>query len=181
MITIDLERFEAFIFDLDGVITQTASIHARAWKQLFDEFLARQAAQTGASFVPFDLEIDYRRYVDGKPRVAGVLSFLAARNIKVPMEELTDRTEQDSAHDLARRKDSYFQKILTQEGVQVFDSAVALRWMEERGKSFGSGGPSSRAVPVTSRRRPRTASPTGTVIGFPVVRTGTPRFSPAVP
>jgi beta-phosphoglucomutase-like phosphatase (HAD superfamily) len=77
MVTIDVERFDAFVFDLDGVITQTASIHARAWKQLFDEFLARQAAQTGAAFVPFDPETDYRRYVDGKPRIAGVLSFLA--------------------------------------------------------------------------------------------------------
>jgi beta-phosphoglucomutase family hydrolase len=134
MVTIDLERFEAFIFDLDGVITQTASIHARAWKQLFDEFLVRHAAQTGTPFVPFDLETDYRRYVDGKPRLAGVLSFLAVRGIKVPMGELTDQTEQESAHGLARRKDSYFQKILAHEGVQVFESAVALlRDARERG------------------------------------------------
>jgi alpha,alpha-trehalase len=84
MVMIDVERFDALIFDLDGVITQTASIHARAWKQLFDEFLARRAAQTEAAFVPFDPENDYRRYVDGKPRLAGVLSFLAARSIDVP-------------------------------------------------------------------------------------------------
>ena len=72
------------------MITRTASVHARAWKQLFDEFLARRAAQTGTPFVPFDLETDYRRYVDGKPRVAGVLSFLAARGINVPMGEPAD-------------------------------------------------------------------------------------------
>jgi beta-phosphoglucomutase-like phosphatase (HAD superfamily) len=60
IVTIDVQQFEAFIFDLDGVITQTASIHARAWKQLFDEFLARQIADTGVAFAPFDPEMDYR-------------------------------------------------------------------------------------------------------------------------
>ena len=87
MITIDVKRFEAFIFDLDGVITQTDSVHARAWKQLFDEFLGKRTTQAGAPFVAFDLETDYRRYVDGKPRIAGVLDFLAARGIDVPMGE----------------------------------------------------------------------------------------------
>jgi hypothetical protein len=75
MLVIDLGRFGASIFDLDGVITRTASVHARAWKRLFDEFLAQQAAQTGTPFVPFNLETDYQRYVDGKPRVAGVPEF----------------------------------------------------------------------------------------------------------
>jgi beta-phosphoglucomutase-like phosphatase (HAD superfamily) len=65
----------AFIFDLNGAITQTASIHARAWKQLFDEFLARQTAEAGVVLAPFDPEMDYRRYVDGKARIAGVLTF----------------------------------------------------------------------------------------------------------
>jgi trehalose 6-phosphate phosphatase len=84
MVIIDVRRFDALIFDLDGVITQTASMHARAWKQLFDEFLARRATETDGAFVPFDAENDYRRYVDGKPRIAGVESFLAARGITVP-------------------------------------------------------------------------------------------------
>ena len=79
MVMIDVERFDALIFDLDGVITQTASIHARAWEQLFDEFLARRAAQTEAAFVPFDPENDYRRYVDGKPRLAGMLIAFSRR------------------------------------------------------------------------------------------------------
>jgi beta-phosphoglucomutase-like phosphatase (HAD superfamily) len=74
-----VRRFEALIFDLDGVITQTASIHARAWKQLFDAFLSQRAAQTGAALVPFDLESDYRRYVDGKSRIGGVLARLSCR------------------------------------------------------------------------------------------------------
>src|SRR6516225_2012394 len=108
MVTIDVEQFEAFIFDLDGVITQTASTHARAWKQLFDEFLARQKAEKGIPFAPFDAETDYRRYVDGKARIAGVLSFLAARGISVPTGAPGDQTEQGTAHGLASRKDHLF-------------------------------------------------------------------------
>jgi len=122
MITIVVERFEAFIFDLDGVITQTDSVHARAWKQLFDEILGKRATQTGAPFVAFDLETDYRRYVDGKPRIAGVLDFLAARGIDVPVGEPGIRADPDTAHSLARCKDHYFSELLAREGVQVFDS-----------------------------------------------------------
>ena len=123
MIIIDVRRFDAFIFDLDGVITQTASIHARAWKRLFDEFLSRRAAQTGAAFVPFDLENDYRRYVDGKPRIAGVASFLAARGITVSTGAPGDQAEQETAHELASRKDHYFAELLTHEGIDVSASA----------------------------------------------------------
>jgi beta-phosphoglucomutase family hydrolase len=119
MVIIDVGRFEALIFDLDGVITQTASIHARAWKQLFDEFLARRATKTDGTFVPFDLENDYRRYVDGKPRIAGVTSFLDARGITVLTGALGDQADQETAHELASRKDRYFAELLTHEGVQV--------------------------------------------------------------
>ncbi len=126
MVIIDVGRFEALIFDLDGVITQTASIHARAWKRLFDEFLARRPGQTNAAFVPFDLENDYRRYVDGKPRIAGVLGFLATRGIGVAMGAPGDRAEQETAHGLASRKDQYFVELLTHEGVRAFASAEPL-------------------------------------------------------
>jgi beta-phosphoglucomutase family hydrolase len=126
MVIIDVKRFEALIFDLDGVITQTASIHAQAWKQLFDAFLSQRAAQTGAAFVPFDLESDYRRYVDGKSRIGGVLGFLAARSIDVDMGAPGDPAELETAHGLGSRKDRYFVELLTREGVHVSDSAVAL-------------------------------------------------------
>lgn len=125
MIIIDVERFGAFVFDLDGVITQTASIHARAWKQLFDEFLIRQAGPTGA-YLPFDPETDYRRYVDGKPRVAGLMSFLASRGIEVPLGKLGDQVDQLTAQGLANRKDHYFAQLLAREGVQVFALSVTL-------------------------------------------------------
>ncbi len=126
MVVIDVERFEALIFDLDGVITQTASIHARAWKRLFDEFLSRRVTQADAAFVPFDLENDYRRYVDGKPRIAGVTSFLAARGITLPMGAPGDQAEQETAHGLASRKDHYFVELLAREGVRVIASAESL-------------------------------------------------------
>ena len=113
MVIIDVSRFEALIFDLDGVITQTASLHARAWKQLFDEFLARRVTEADGTFVPFDLENDYRRYVDGKPRIAGLASFLSARGITVPTGAPRDQADQKTAHGLASRKDHYFAELLT--------------------------------------------------------------------
>ncbi len=125
MVTINVEQFDAFLFDLDGVITETASIHARAWKRLFDELLARQAGSTGA-FRPFDPETDYRRYVDGKPRVAGLLSFLASRGIEVPEGKPGDRAEQGTAQGLAGRKDQFFAELLAREGVHAFASSVSL-------------------------------------------------------
>jgi beta-phosphoglucomutase family hydrolase len=134
MVTIDVKQFVAFIFDLDGVVTQTASLHARAWQQLFDEFLGQHARQTHTEFVPFEPEADYRRYVDGKSRLDGILSFLAARSIDVPMGEPRDQPEQVTAHGLASRKDHYFVELLAREGVQVFGPAlVLLREARRRG------------------------------------------------
>ena len=89
-------------------------------------FCARRAAQTGAAFVPFDLKNDYRRYVDGKPRIAGVASFLAARGITVSTGAPGDQAEQETAHELASRKDHYFAELLTHEGVDVSASAESL-------------------------------------------------------
>jgi alpha,alpha-trehalase len=126
MLVIELATFEAFVFDLDGVITRTASVHARAWKKLFDEYLASRAARTGEPFVPFDLDADYRQYVDGKPRRAGAQSFLAARGLEVPRGTPGDDAGQETVHGLAKRKDRYFLELVAREGVEVFDSAVAL-------------------------------------------------------
>jgi alpha,alpha-trehalase len=126
MVIIDAERFEALILDLDGVVTETASLHARAWKRLFDEFLARKAAQEGAAFTPFDLEADYQHYVDGKPRIAGLLSFLTARGVDLPMGTPGDDAEQVTIHGLAARKDRYFVELLAQEGIQAIAPTVAL-------------------------------------------------------
>ena len=72
VVTLSPRDYDAVLFDLDGVLTDTASVHAAAWKRLFDEFLQQRATETGEPFVPFDIKEDYRRYVDGKPREAGV-------------------------------------------------------------------------------------------------------------
>ena len=74
----------AFLFDLDGVLTQTAKVHAAAWKEVFDDFLEERADQTGETFVPFEIASDYGPYVDGKLREDGVRSFLASRGIELP-------------------------------------------------------------------------------------------------
>lgn len=120
---INLQKFDAFLFDLDGVITRTAAVHAAAWKRLFDDFLAAHAGEGAA---PFDPVADYRRYVDGKPRAAGVRSFLAARGIELPAGTPADDAEQPTVHGLGKRKNRYFLALLDREGVRVFDSAVAL-------------------------------------------------------
>ncbi len=123
MLVIDLARFDAFLFDLDGVITRTAALHAAAWKRLFDEYLA---AHVGETFVPFDVETDYRRYVDGKPRTAGVRSFLAARGIELPPGTPSDDAARDTVHGLGKRKNRYFLALLDRQGVRVYESAVTL-------------------------------------------------------
>src|SRR5690349_21960368 len=78
------DQFDAVLLDLDGVITDTASIHAACWKQMFDEYLQNRATRKGEAFCPFDLATDYRLYVDGKPRYDGVRDFLMSRNIQLP-------------------------------------------------------------------------------------------------
>lgn len=83
-VTISPQDYDAVLFDLDGVLTKTAIVHAAAWKKLFDGFLEQRAAQAGEPFVPFDIETDYLRYVDGKPRHDGVADFLASRGIRLP-------------------------------------------------------------------------------------------------
>ena len=133
MVNIEVKRFEAFIFDLDGVITRTASLHARAWQGLFDAFLRQQARKTGIAFAPFDPERDYHLYVDGKPRLDGISSFLAARGIDLLIGVPGDQPGQATVHGLANRKDDYFVELLAREGIQVFDSALALL-QEARGR-----------------------------------------------
>src|SRR6516164_7911236 len=78
------DQYDAVLLDLDGVITDTANLHAASWKQMFDEYLLKRATQRGETFRPFDLATDYRLYVDGKPRFDGVRDFLASRNIPLP-------------------------------------------------------------------------------------------------
>ncbi|HEY1753563.1 MAG TPA: beta-phosphoglucomutase family hydrolase [Caulobacteraceae bacterium] len=123
---IDPIRFEAAVFDLDGVLTGTAEIHAEAWKRLFDDFLAKQAAASGKPLQPFDPKRDYLAYVDGRPRSDGVRTFLAARGITVPEGEAGDPPDAVTVRSLGARKDAYFLERLAKSGVKVFADAQPL-------------------------------------------------------
>ena len=108
------EGITALLFDLDGVITQTAKLHAAAWKEMFDAFLRERAEQTGEPFEEFTPS-DYDRYVDGRPRYDGVRTFLVARGIE-PEEELVRR--------LGDRKNDLVRKLIRERGVEVYDSSL---------------------------------------------------------
>jgi len=117
-------RISACLFDLDGVITRTADLHARAWRAMFDDFLQRRSAATGEPFVPFDLDNDYRDYVDGRPRVDGARAFLESRHIVVAQGSETDPPTADTVIGLSRRKDALFLELLKSEGVVVYEDAA---------------------------------------------------------
>jgi beta-phosphoglucomutase family hydrolase len=126
--------FDAVLFDLDGVVTRTADLHAAAWAELFDDVLRRRAAEGGEPFRPFDREADYLAYVDGKPRHEGVRSFLGARGIALPEGDPTDGPKAATVHGLGARKDACFKRRLRREGVEVFASTLNLiRALRERG------------------------------------------------
>ena len=108
------DRIQGCLFDLDGVLTDTASVHERAWKTMFDEYLRARAASTGEPFVPFDASADYETYVDGKPRDDGMRSFLASRDITV---------DDDAISDMGGRKNHLFLKHLRTDGVTVFEGS----------------------------------------------------------
>jgi alpha,alpha-trehalase len=131
---ISIPDAEAAIFDLDGVITRTAGIHARAWKELFDDYLARHAAQEDEPFQPFDAVEDYRRYVDGKPRYEGVRSFLESRGIILTYGAPDDPPDRETICGLGNRKNDLFRERIHREGVEVFESSVAfIRALRSRG------------------------------------------------
>jgi beta-phosphoglucomutase family hydrolase len=127
------ERFDAVLFDLDGVLTDTARIHAACWKTMFDAFLEARSAEGGERFAPFEIESDYRQYVDGKPRLEGVRDFLRSRGIELPEGSPDAPAEEDSLHGLGNRKDLLVQRALASGKVEAFPGAVAwLRWLHER-------------------------------------------------
>jgi alpha,alpha-trehalase len=143
------EEFDAAIFDLDGVITQTARVHAAAWKQLFDDFLSKRAGQTGEPFRPFDTETDYPEYVDGKPRFDGIDSFLRSRGIELPWGEPSDGEDEATVCGLGNRKNRYFHERLERDGVDVFESSVRLvKALREAGIKTAIGSSSRNAAAV---------------------------------
>jgi beta-phosphoglucomutase family hydrolase len=118
---LSLDRVEAVIFDTDGVITDTARVHATAWKTVFDAFLRTHSAACREKFRPFDVRADYLRYVDGKPRLDGIRSFLAARGIEPPPDEAAEIIEA-----IGQRKDALFLEQIRRYGVAAYPSTVRL-------------------------------------------------------
>jgi len=114
----------ACLFDLDGVLTQTARVHARVWKDMFDAFLKARADRGEEPFRPFDEVGDYDEYVDGKPREEGVSSFLAARHITLPEGSEDDPPEADTVHGLGNRKDMLFLQVIRTDGVEAYEGSV---------------------------------------------------------
>ena len=122
----DLGVYDAWLFDMDGVLTDTASVHAAAWKQTFDEFLKAESSRTGTTYAPFDAESDYERYVDGEPREDGVRNFLEARSVKLPEGADDDAPDKRTVKGVGNRKNELFLTAMKRDGVKVFDGAVAL-------------------------------------------------------
>jgi beta-phosphoglucomutase family hydrolase len=124
----------ALLFDLDGVLTQTAKVHAAAWKQTFDEFLRQRAQESGTQFVPFDEIADYDEYVDGKPREDGVRSFLSSRGINLPEGSADDPPDAETIHGVGNNKNERVLKLIHEQGVEVYDGSVRyVRAVKEAG------------------------------------------------
>ena len=118
------EGIAACLFDLDGVLTQTAKIHAQAWKQMFDDFLRDWAERTGEPFHEFDRPTDYDEYVDGKPRLEGVASFLESRGIHLPMGSPQDPPDAETIHALGTRKNDLVLELIREQGVDPYEGSV---------------------------------------------------------
>jgi beta-phosphoglucomutase family hydrolase len=125
---------KACLFDMDGVVTQTAVVHAAAWKEMFDEFLRARAKSTGTEFVPFDAHAEYDAYVDGKPRLDGTRSFLESRGIELPEGKEDDPPGTPTIYGLSNRKNDLVLAKLAQGGVQVYEGTVTyIRSVRDKG------------------------------------------------
>lgn len=115
----------ACLFDMDGVLTQTATVHNAAWAETFDAYLRRRAEQTGEPFRPYDPHDDYTRYVDGRPRADGVRTFLASRGITLPDGNPDDPPDADTVNGIGNRKNVTLLRRIREDGVKVYDGSLA--------------------------------------------------------
>ena len=142
----DWSEYEAVLFDLDGVLTSTAALHAAAWKRTFDAVLRELK---GPDEEPFDIDADYRTYVDGRPRYDGVAAFLASRGIELPWGDPSDEPGIDTVCAIGNRKNELFNAVLAEDGVEVFPGSLALLdHLEELGVRCGVVSSSKNAGPV---------------------------------
>jgi beta-phosphoglucomutase family hydrolase len=125
-VAITRDKYDAVLFDLDGVITDTANIHAACWKQMFDAYLQQRAAERGEPFRPFEIATDYRLYVDGKPRFDGVRDFLTSRGIQLPEGSPDDPPQAETVGGLGNRKNDLVNKVIEEGGVEPYEGSVKL-------------------------------------------------------
>jgi len=118
------DQYDAVLFDLDGVITNTATLHATCWKRMFDEYLRKRAQERGEAFRPFDLAADYRLYVDGRPRFDGVREFLSSRRIQLPEGNPDDPADIETVCGLGNRKNELVNAAIANVGVEPYDGTV---------------------------------------------------------
>jgi beta-phosphoglucomutase family hydrolase len=118
------DHVTACLFDLDGVLTQTAKVHDAAWTEMFNNFLRSWSDRTGEPYVPFDPVDDYNSYVDGRPRADGVRTFLASRGIKLPEGSPDDSPSVETVYGLGNRKNEILLKVIHTQGVQVYEGSV---------------------------------------------------------
>ncbi|MFD7433028.1 HAD family hydrolase [Streptomyces sp. NPDC059861] len=119
------DHIRACLFDLDGVLTQTAKVHAAAWKETFDAFLRRRADREGGTYVPFDARKDYDDHVDGRPREDGVRTFLASRGIELPEGAPDDGPDRDTVQGVGNRKNELVLRLIREQGVEPYEGSVA--------------------------------------------------------
>jgi beta-phosphoglucomutase-like phosphatase (HAD superfamily) len=123
---ISRNQYDAVLFDLDGVITNTAKLHAACWKMMLDEYLQKRATERGEAFRPFDLANDYRLYLDGKPRFDGIRDFLASRGIQLPEGNSDDSPQTETVRGLGNRKNELVSDAIQRIGVEAYEGSVRL-------------------------------------------------------
>lgn len=145
-------KFEAVIFDLDGVITKTALVHASAWKKMFDEYMITRQERFGEDFREFTHAGDYLPYVDGKPRYNGVSSFLESRGIDIPFGDPGDDPAEETVCGLGNRKNIMFNEVLDEDGVEVYESTVEILYgLKKAGVRIGVASSSKNCKPVLEK------------------------------
>ncbi len=159
------DRSRGCLFDLDGVLTQTARVHAAAWQEMFDDFLRQRAQRTGAPFVPFDPAADYDKYVDGKTRADGTRSFLQARGIELPEGSDSDPLGGPTIAGLSNLKNQIVLRKIADGGVQVYPGSI--RYLQ----AVGHAG-LSRAVVTSSANAASVLAAAGISDQFDVVVDG---------
>ena len=145
-------NFQAVIFDLDGVITKTALVHSAAWQEMFNDYLRYRERAYGEIFKEFTHYDDYLPYVDGKPRYKGVASFLESRGITIPFGDPSDKTDRETICGLGNKKNEFFNDVLKRDGVEVYESTVALiRDLKKEGIRVGVASSSKNCRTVLER------------------------------